>query len=224
MNELLDWRARVGELTTVPNLVSLSRLPLVALVVVFLDSPLRYPLFALVVVSDGIDGWLARRLDQTTELGALLDPALDKLAALALFAALFPRTGLAPEYLFLFFARDAFVVSLGALVPFVDDFDPEKVRSRLLGKLATNLQFLTTVAMLVPSVPATAGLLWLLGAVSALAIADYVVFAGRELTDGGPIHTTRGAVLASAAVVVAFALVVAVLLTDQLRAVLAVVG
>jgi phosphatidylglycerophosphate synthase len=224
MNELLDWRARVGELTTVPNLVSLSRLPLVALVVVFLDSPLRYPLFALVVVSDGIDGWLARRLDQTTELGALLDPALDKFAALALFIALFPRTGLPWEYVVLFFARDAFVVSLGALVPVIDEFDPGKVRSRLLGKLATNVQFLATVAMLVPNVPATALLFWLLGAVSALAIADYVVFAGRELTDEGPIHTAGGAALVSAGVLVAFALLVAVILPDELRSALAVLG
>lgn len=213
----VDWRARASELATVPNLVSLSRLPLVAGIVLAPQSPFRYVLFALVVVSDGIDGWLARRLDQETELGAMLDPALDKFTALALVAFLFPRMDLPLKYLVLFFARDAFVVSLAPLVPLYG-FDTSKVQARLYGKVVTNIQFFAMVGMLVPAALATEALLWLLAVASVLAIGDYVVFVSRELSGRKWVQDTRGAVVSYAAVVVAFAVVVATLLRAELVA------
>jgi len=219
----LDWRARASEVWTVPNLISLARLPLVAGVLLTLHSPIRYVLFALVVASDGIDGWVARRLDQKTELGALLDPALDKLTALILVVALFPRTDLDLAYLVLFFARDAFVLSLTPLVPLYD-FDTSKVQARLAGKVVTNLQFWTMVALLVPHVPSTEALLWALGLASAVAITDYVVFVARELTGREWVHDRRGVVVAAVAVWGALALVVRLLLFEQLRDALATVG
>ena len=152
---MVDWRDRAGEVTTLPNLVSLSRLPLIALIVLLLDSVWRYPLFVLVVLSDGLDGWLARRLDQSTELGAMLDPALDKITGVVLFVGLFPGTGLPWEYLVLFFARDLYVLSLGLLVPVTGIPDTSKIKARPLGKAVTNLQFFALVAMLVPSTVAT---------------------------------------------------------------------
>jgi phosphatidylglycerophosphate synthase len=219
----VEWRARAGELRTIPNLVSLSRLPLLLAIAFLLDSVWRYPLFALIILSDGLDGWLARRLDQKTELGAMLDPALDKLTALVLFVVLFPRTGLPVEYLALFFARDAFVVSLGPLVPLYG-FDTSKVQARKLGKVVTNLQFWTMVAMLVPHVPATRALMWALGAASALAIADYVVFVSRELSDREWIHTRGAAVAAAVGVGLAFAAVVGLLLPGEFRTLLSWLG
>ena len=219
----VDWRARARELGTVPNLVTLSRLPLVAGVVLALDSPVRYLLFALIVFSDGVDGWLARRLNQTTELGALLDPALDKLTALVLFAALFPRTDLATAYLVLFFARDAFVVALAPLVPLYG-FETSKVRARPPGKVVTNLQFLAMVAMLVPAVLATEALLWALGVASTVAVADYVVFAARELSDRDWVHDRRGVVVSFVGTALVFAAVVAALLAGELAAFLDAVG
>ena len=67
---------------TLPNAISLARLILVP-VFAWLQIAER-PLAALVVfivaaVSDGIDGLLARLLDQRTALGAILDPLADKL-------------------------------------------------------------------------------------------------------------------------------------------------
>lgn len=218
----VDWRARLGELRTVPNLVSLSRLPLVLGIVVFVGSPVRYLLFALIVLSDGIDGWLARRLDQKTELGAMLDPALDKITALALVVVLFPRTGLPVEYLVLFFARDLFVVSLGPLVPLYG-FDTGKIQARTLGKVVTNLQFFALVAMLVPAPLATETLLWALGVASALAVTDYVVFVARELREDRWLHDRRGVLVSGAGVTAAFAAVVALLLRAELAGFLATV-
>lgn len=219
----IDWRARTSELATVPNLVSLSRLPLVAGIVLAPESPVRYVLFALIVVSDGVDGWLARRLDQKTEVGAMLDPALDKFTAVALVAFLFPRMDLPIEYLLLFFARDAFVVSLAPLVPLYG-FDTSKIQARLYGKVVTNLQFFTMVGMLVPAALATEALLWLLAVASALAIGDYVVFVSRELSDRDWVHERRGTVLSYSLVFVAFAVVIATLLRAELVAFLGTVA
>jgi CDP-diacylglycerol---glycerol-3-phosphate 3-phosphatidyltransferase len=51
-------------------------------------------LFAAAAITDSLDGWLARRWEQTTALGAFLDPVADKLivaAALVLIASRDPR-------------------------------------------------------------------------------------------------------------------------------------
>lgn len=212
----IDWRERAGELWTVPNLVTTARLPLFVVLVLVLDSLWRYPVFALIVFTDALDGWLARTLDQSTELGALLDPALDKFVALLLVAALFPRTGLPYEYLVFFFARDGFVVVLGVFSPLLA-FDAGDVKARLLGKVVTNAQFAAMVAMLVPHVPATQVLLWLLGLTSVLAIADYVVYVGREMTARGRFESREAAAAVYVATVLVFALVVWFLLLEELR-------
>ncbi|MFB6150321.1 MAG: CDP-alcohol phosphatidyltransferase family protein [Haloarculaceae archaeon] len=216
----VDWRARAAEVPTVPNLISLSRLPLVAGIVALAGSPLRFALFALVVASDGVDGWVARRLDQETELGALLDPALDKLTALALVVGFFPSTGLPVEYLVLFFARDAFVASLAPLVPLYG-FDTAKVKARLPGKAVTNLQFLAIVGMLVPHAFAVETLLWATALASVAAVADYVLFVARELTDASWPDTAAGVAGVVAGVVAGFGALVALFLRAELAGFLA---
>src|ERR1700680_4122802 len=72
-----------------PNILTSLRIlaiPLVALVFLFgagKHSTLAYPiaglLFAAAAITDSLDGYLARRLGQTTRLGTFLDPVADKL-------------------------------------------------------------------------------------------------------------------------------------------------
>jgi cardiolipin synthase len=212
----IEWRERATEIWTIPNLVSLARLPLLLVLVVLLESVWRYPVFLLIVFSDALDGWLARRLDQKTELGAMLDPALDKLTALLLVVVLFPRTELTIEYLVLFFPRDGFVIVLGVLSPLLA-IDPKKVKARLSGKAVTNLQFMTMVAMLVPHVPATQVLMWLLGVASVLAIADYLVFVGREMTARGLFESREAAAGVYVGTALVFLVVVRLLLFEELQ-------
>lgn len=45
-------------------------------------------LFGIAALSDGIDGWVARRFNQTTKLGALLDPIGDKALTITTFVIL----------------------------------------------------------------------------------------------------------------------------------------
>ena len=72
-------------LTNLPNLLTLGRILLIPLFVVVYAIPGEWTyvyaagLFALAAFTDWLDGYLARRLNQSTAFGAFLDPVADKL-------------------------------------------------------------------------------------------------------------------------------------------------
>lgn len=79
---------------TIPNFLTLLRILLIPLFVgVFYfdkgwlsqheQNIISTVLFVLAAITDGIDGWLARKLKQTTAFGAFLDPVADKLMVAA---------------------------------------------------------------------------------------------------------------------------------------------
>jgi len=81
-------------LFNVPNLITLSRIILIPLIVGIFYLPddwLSYQnknitacaIFIVAAVTDWLDGWLARRLNQTSAFGAFLDPVADKLMVAA---------------------------------------------------------------------------------------------------------------------------------------------
>ena len=66
----------------IPNLITLLRLLLIPVVIIcLLEDRFRWALifFLIAGVSDAVDGFLARALNQKTPLGAVLDPIADKL-------------------------------------------------------------------------------------------------------------------------------------------------
>ncbi|AIY17418.2 CDP-alcohol phosphatidyltransferase family protein [Pimelobacter simplex] len=84
-----------GRVLTVPNLISLLRLLGVPLFLYLVLGP-EADVLALVVlmlsgVTDFLDGWLARKLDQQSEIGQLLDPIADRLYILAVVVGLAMR-------------------------------------------------------------------------------------------------------------------------------------
>jgi cardiolipin synthase len=70
---------------TAPNLVTFARLALIPLVCLLLaldNGTARFIaalLFAIAAATDWVDGWLARKYDQISPLGRMLDPIADKL-------------------------------------------------------------------------------------------------------------------------------------------------
>ncbi len=83
---------------TVSNILTFARVlaaPVVALVFVLVDRPLAdwvaFVLFVVAALTDYVDGWLARRWEQISEIGKMLDPIADKAMvtiALAVLAGL----------------------------------------------------------------------------------------------------------------------------------------
>jgi cardiolipin synthase len=77
---------------TIPNAITLLRLALIVPVCIFLTNDLwpELTLVLLVVfgVSDWADGFLARRLRQTSKVGAVLDPIADRIGVAAIILAL----------------------------------------------------------------------------------------------------------------------------------------
>ena len=101
----------------IPNAICVARMLLAApLVSWILEGRYDAALVVLVVagLSDGLDGFLAKRFDWRTRLGGLLDPAADKLLLVATFASL-TYVGLIPlELTLVVVARDVVIV-LGAI-------------------------------------------------------------------------------------------------------------
>ena len=105
--------------------------------------------FALAAVSDGLDGWFARRLNQRTELGVFLDPIADKgllLAGVLTLSFSHWRNALPVWFGILVVARDLAVLA-GVVGVFVLE-GRVNLRPRWTGKTATALQMLSLIGVM----------------------------------------------------------------------------
>ncbi len=126
-----------SRILTVPNVLSFFRL---ALVPVFLVLVIEgYDVLALIVLvissaTDYLDGVLARRLNQVTRLGQLLDPAADRFFIFATLIGLAVR-GIVPWWLFaVIVGRDVLLVVIGIVLA---NFGYGPLPVHHIGKIAT---------------------------------------------------------------------------------------
>src|SRR3984957_16939384 len=130
-----------GSLRQLPNLITSIRILLVVPIAVALLNhrlPATIALFAAAALSDAADGFLAKRFGWQSELGAVLDPAADKLLLATVFITL-AYLRLIPLWLMaVAVARDAIIV-LGALL-YRLCFGPLNVRPSIVSKFNTLCQ------------------------------------------------------------------------------------
>lgn len=107
-------------------------------------------IFTLGVISDGIDGYIARKSKQQSKAGLVLDPLGDKLLLMGAFIVLSPMSKL-PVYFPLWLtliviSRDA-IILLGAVVLFIVKQNINIMPTRW-GKLTTTFQMLSVLTIL----------------------------------------------------------------------------
>jgi cardiolipin synthase (CMP-forming) len=105
---------------TVPNLLSGIRIALIPVFVYLIvhesTTAAGIILFGVVVATDWVDGYIARRTGQVSELGKILDPVADRLAILAGLVALVIRDAFPLWAALLIVVRDVAVLIVGALL------------------------------------------------------------------------------------------------------------
>jgi len=119
--------------------------------------------FGLAAISDGIDGFIARRFKQRSELGAVLDPLADKLLLVSgiVLLSLHNEPFLKPIPIWLtvtILSRDVLVLIGLAVIHFV--MGKVRVKPHLIGKAATVLQMAAVLWALFKFEPAVA-LYWI---------------------------------------------------------------
>lgn len=138
------------------NKISIARIILIpffisAIVYSRLDIALFF--FMLAVISDGLDGLIARARNEKTPLGLILDPMADKMLLMSAYICLslvknIPQPIRLPAYVpIVVISRDAIIV-LGSIVVFLITGDL-KVSPSIVGKITTFFQMMTIVSVLV---------------------------------------------------------------------------
>lgn len=134
---------------TIPNLITIGRFILVPLVIMMIVQgqwPLAFALFVIAGLSDAVDGFLARRFDMKSELGAYLDPMADKALLVSIYVAL-AIGGIIPAWLaILVVSRDMMIVSAVVLSWIVDN--PLEIRPFFISKLNTAAQIAFAAVLL----------------------------------------------------------------------------
>ncbi len=102
---------------SIPNIITLGRILLVPFIVWAIASnqmEIAFAIFIVAGVSDAVDGFLAKRFDMASELGALLDPVADKALLVSIYMAL-GIWGAVPRWIvILVVSRDIMIV--GAVI------------------------------------------------------------------------------------------------------------
>src|SRR5260370_23222979 len=80
-----------GRRLNIPNLITLARIlsvPIMVWAIATGEMLFAFALFVLAGLSDAVDGYLAKRLDMASELGAYLDPIADKALIVSIYVTL----------------------------------------------------------------------------------------------------------------------------------------
>jgi cardiolipin synthase len=180
---------------TIPNILTLSRVALIPVVVLmlFADDPAMrwwaFSLFTVLSVTDYFDGYLARVLNQTSALGALMDPIADKVLIAALIAGLLARGDIAGWDVagaVLILSREFLVSGLREFLAIRDL--PLPVTKLAKWKTTAQLVALGLLILAPLAEPgqmlAISGIWWVATALTLITGYDYVNTAARQLKPG----------------------------------------
>jgi cardiolipin synthase len=130
--------ASLDRIATVPNLLSLLRILLIPVFVILIlhhgTEEAGLVLLAGVVATDWVDGYIARRTGQVSNVGKLLDPVADRLALMAALLSLVARDAFPLWAALMVVVRDGAILVVGALLMLMFGV---RIDVRWVGKIAT---------------------------------------------------------------------------------------
>lgn len=180
----------------VPNVLTVLRILAVPVLVVALlgETPngdvIAAAVFALAALTDGLDGYIARRRQSVTTFGKLMDPLADKLLIVAALVSLVSLGRLAAWVAMVIIAREVAVTGLRGVAA-------ERgvvIAASWLGKLKTILQVAAVFALIIwePAPAWVDGLVYLAVAVTVISGADYFLGLRRRVEEAaGAVNTER---------------------------------
>ncbi len=143
-------------------------------------------IFLIAAATDGLDGYIARKWDQKTTLGTIMDPIADKLLIGSAYISFCIVTGI-PEYLklpvyvpIIVISRDVFIL-MGAIIIYLVRGGIE-VKPSYVGKLTTVFQMITIIALLLKFVYSS----WLWNATTVLTLIsglDYLRTGSKQINE-----------------------------------------
>lgn len=135
---------KFSDLFLLPNVLTILRILFIVPSIYFLDKKLFTETFvcmAFMLFTDLFDGRLARKLNQVSLLGSILDPIADKLVVISLFLYLFYIEKVPVFYFFLVIIRDVSQLSVIPVLLFWKKII-FKVKPKFIPKLGTALNFI----------------------------------------------------------------------------------
>jgi cardiolipin synthase (CMP-forming) len=168
-------------LANIPNAITLGRVMSVPVLFYLLLSEkavAAFVVFLLAGLSDAVDGYLAKRFDWRSELGAYLDPLADKLLIVSIFIALGVRNELPLWLVIAVVSRDILIVVAVLLALVLDQ--PIRIKPLTISKLNTVAQIALAAAVLANDAFALQlealrqALVWITGALTLLSLAAYL--------------------------------------------------
>lgn len=136
-------------LLTIPNILTFLRLCLIPFVcynIIFSNFNKALVLIIIAVITDGLDGFIARKFNQTTEIGKIIDPIADKtlvmMGIISLYISNPPKISVFLLLIIIF--REVYILAgAGYLVVFVRNFE---IRPTYTGKFTAFTQFVMLIS------------------------------------------------------------------------------
>lgn len=151
------------KILTIPNLLTFLRIaliPVFAMLMIYGHEGWALVAFTVAGVSDGIDGFVARRLDQESELGTIIDPIADKLLMTTAFIILSipavfgpnpPRhLPVEPYVSIVVIGRDVLIIAIAGAINVMTGF--RGFKPSYLGKASTFVQVVGVMLILIAAV------------------------------------------------------------------------
>jgi CDP-diacylglycerol--glycerol-3-phosphate 3-phosphatidyltransferase len=130
-----------------PNFLSLLRLPL-AFIFLQQDTSFRALAVILALITDGLDGFIARRYGMVNRIGTLLDPLTDKFFVIFVLIVFIGENRLSPLQACCLISRDFSVLFYGLYLTFTNKLEKARFRAIWSGKITTVLQLIVILSLI----------------------------------------------------------------------------